>query len=123
MRRKRPAKADILSLWKDFSLAQQTSQILLFLISTKLVELRREEGAMPILGILLASGLLAGWYAFDEWQFRRRVRLCSEWVPDDDDFGYERDSLPVEKWSVRTLQNTEAAPGHPTGTTDPEVVF
>jgi hypothetical protein len=29
-------------------------------------------------------------------------------VPDDDDFD-ERDSLLAEKWSVRTLQNSEAA--------------
>ena len=65
---------------------------------------------MLILEILLAFGLaMAGWHAFDEWQFRRRVSLCSEWVPDDDDFGYERDSLPAEKWSVRTLKNSEAA--------------
>ena len=59
--------------------------------------------------LLLAVGLvMAGWYAFDEWQFRRRVSLSSEWVPDDDDFD-ERDSLLAEKWSVRTLQNSEAA--------------
>ena len=36
---------------------------------------------MPILEILLAFGLgMFVWYAFEKWQFRRRVRLCSEWM-------------------------------------------
>ena len=36
---------------------------------------------MPILEILLAFGLgMLVWYAFEKWQFRRRVRLCSEWM-------------------------------------------
>ncbi len=36
---------------------------------------------MPILEILLAFGLgMFVWYAFEKWQFRRRIRFCSEWM-------------------------------------------
>lgn len=47
---------------------------------------------MPILEILLAVGLAVGLgaggrHAFNEWQFQRRVSLCSNWIPENDDFG------------------------------------